>query len=202
MFDTILNWLIQNYIEVLGTVTGLIYLVFSIRQNILLWPLGILTSALYILVFFQSKFYADMGLQVYYLFISFYGWYNWLYGNPESNDTSLKVTRASKMLLIKLIPVSIIIFAVISFILVKFTDSPLPYWDAFTTAASIIATWMLAKKIIEHWLIWIVVDAVSMGLYIYKDLYPTTLLFFVYTSMAILGYITWKKELQKIEQTI
>jgi nicotinamide mononucleotide transporter len=85
----------------------------------------------------------------------------------------------------------------LSFILIYFTDSPLPVWDAFTTAGSIVATWMLANKILENWLFWIIIDLISMGLYIYKGLYPTVVLFFVYSVMAVFGYIQWKESLTK-----
>ncbi len=81
----------------------------------------------------------------------------------------------------------------IGVILDKFTDSPIPYWDAFTTAVSFTATWMLARKILEHWILWILVDAVSMGLYLYRGLYPTLVLFTIYTTMAAIGYFEWKK---------
>ena len=187
------NWLSQNYIEVLGAVTGLIYLYFSIRQIIWLWPLGIITSVLYIYVFYKTKFYADMGLQVYYFFISIYGWYIWLYGNK--GNKRLIVQFAGRKILTVLCLLTILITFLIANILIEFTDSPLPYWDAFTTAGSILATWMLARKMIEHWLFWIIIDAVSIGLYIYKGLYPTVVLFFVYFTMAVVGYINWKKDL-------
>ncbi|MBN2349810.1 MAG: nicotinamide mononucleotide transporter [Bacteroidales bacterium] len=195
-------WIFQHYIEVLGTITGLIYLFYSIRGSILLWPFGIFTSALYIYVFFDSKFYADMGLNVYYLLISIYGWYHWLH--PDKNDPSgkghnLLISKITKSRSIILFFITLGIFIVLALILRYFTDSELPYWDAFTTAASITATWMLARKILEHWLIWIVVDAVSAGLYVYKGLFPTVLLFLVYTIMAIIGYIQWKKEWRKIQ---
>jgi nicotinamide mononucleotide transporter len=91
---------------------------------------------------------------------------------------------------------SAVLFGIIAFILINFTDSEIPYWDAFTTAGSFVATWMLARKIIEHWLIWIIVDSVSLGLYIYKGLYATVILFAVYTLLAVMGYIEWKKELK------
>ena len=188
------NWLSQNYIEVLGALTGLIYLYFSIRQIIWLWPLGIITSVFYIYVFYQTKFYADMGLQVYYFFISFYGWYNWIYG--KTGNERLLIQHAGLKILTVLFILTVLLTYIIAKVLIEFTDSPLPYWDAFTTAGSILATWMLARKMIEHWLFWIVIDAVSIGLYIYKGLYPTVVLFFVYFSMAIVGYINWKKDLK------
>ena len=95
----------------------------------------------------------------------------------------------------KIPSVPLFLFFTIAWILQCFTDSDLPLWDSFTTAGSVVATWMLARKLLEHWLIWILVDAVSMGLYVYKELYPTVVLFSVYTVMAILGYISWKRSL-------
>jgi nicotinamide mononucleotide transporter len=139
-----------------------------------------------------------MGLQVYYLLVSVYGWYNWMFGAKSKKQDDLKISKINLKLGIYLIIVTILLFGVIAFILVNYTDSELPYWDSFTTAASFVATWMLAKKIIEHWIIWVIVDFVSLGLYIYKGLYPTVILFAVYTVLAFLGYIEWKKELRKV----
>lgn len=198
MLQQVLLWISSNYIELLGLIFGLLYLVLSIKQNIWCWPVGFVTSALYIYVFFVTKFYADMGLQVYYLFVSIYGWYNWMFGAKSKKQDDLKISKIKHRLVVNLIIVTVILFGVIAFILVNYTDSELPYWDSFTTAASFVATWMLAKKIIEHWIIWVIVDFVSLGLYVYKGLYPTVILFAVYTILAIFGYIEWKKELRKI----
>lgn len=197
MLNQILIWISNNYIELLGTTFGLLYIIFSIKQNIWCWPIGLITSALYIYVFFETKFYADMILQVYYLIVSVYGWYHWMYGSKSKKQDDLKISRTSVKLSIILFGITAIIFFIISYILVNYTDSPVPYWDAFTTAASFVATWMLARKLIEHWIIWVIVDAVSLGLYVYKGLYPTVILFAVYTVLAVLGYIEWKKALQK-----
>ncbi|MCF6333195.1 MAG: nicotinamide riboside transporter PnuC [Draconibacterium sp.] len=196
MLEFISEWLLSNKIEMLGAILGILYIFFSIRQNILTWPTGLLTSALYIVVFFQSKFYADMGLQVYYVGISIYGWYFWIKGKKTEDSKTVPVRLASKQLWIKLTVIATILYLVILAILLNFTDSDVPYMDSFTTALSIIATWMLAKKYIEQWLIWIFVDFISAGLYIYKGLWPTVILFVIYTAMAYLGYIEWKKDLK------
>lgn len=188
-----MDWLSNHYIEVFGALTGILYVILEIRQNIWLWPLGLITSSVYIWVFFTSKFYADMGLQTYYVIISIYGWYWWLKGGKKYDKESLPVTGISMKLTTILAAVFIVLFALIYFILVKYTDSPLPLGDAFTTALSIVATWMLARKIIEHWILWVVADLVSMALYIYKGLYPTVVLFAVYTIMAVIGYNEWRK---------
>lgn len=186
------NWLSANYIEVLGVVFSILYLFFSIRQHILLWPMGIISAVLYMIVFYQSKFYADMGLNGYYFIISIYGWILWRQAHRDPGKV-LSVSRISLRLAGILLVITTFSFFGIGVILDKFTDSPIPYWDAFTTSVSFTATWMLARKILEHWILWILVDAVSMGLYLYRGLYPTLILFAIYTTMAAIGYFEWKK---------
>lgn len=188
----------ENKIEIAGAVLGVLYILFSIRQHILTWPTGLLTSLFYVVVFFKSGFYADMGLQAYYVVISIYGWYYWLKGGTAErtdNEKQLPVQKTPRKLYLNLLIVTLLIYAVILFILLYFTDSTVPFMDSLTTALSITATWMLAKKYIEHWIIWVFVDIVSAGLYIYKGLLPTVILFAVYTVMAVIGYREWKKNL-------
>lgn len=193
----ILNWLSENYIELLGAILGFAYIFFSIRQSILTWPVGLLTSLLYVWVFLVSKLYADMGLQMYYVVISIYGWYEWLRGNQANHSEPIQVSRLSLKLGFKLAIISLIIFFLIWYILENYTDSTVPVADSLATALSIVATWMLARKILEHWLVWIFVDAFSIGLFWYKELYPTVILFVVYTVMAYIGFVEWKKEFRK-----
>jgi nicotinamide mononucleotide transporter len=185
-------WFVDNYIEIVGALLSLIYLFLSIKQKIWLWPVGLLSAVFYVIVFYQSKFYADMSLNVYYFFISIYGWLTWS-GAKSRKNIVLHVRRARSKERVILVLLIIAIFGLLGYFLDNYTDSPIPYWDAFTTSGSIIATWMLAKKIIEHWIIWVVVDLVSLGLYIEKGLYPTASLFAVYAIMAIFGYLSWKR---------
>lgn len=195
-----INWLTQNYIEILGAVTGLIYLYFSVNKIIWLWPFGILTSLLYTWVFFSSRLYADMSLQVYYFFISIYGWYYWLRGGVKNNQEEAPVIRIRKnTFLISLLIISLLT-ALSGVFLKNYANSSLPYWDAFTTSASIVATWMLARKMLENWLYWVIIDLVSMFMYIYKGLYPTAFLFLVYSVIAVLGYYNWKKDWKSINE--
>ena len=173
------------------------YIVLSIQQNISLWLIGFLSSVFYMVVFFNSKLYANMSLQFYYLIMSAYGWYMWkknrnIIHEPEKK---LHVTRISKILLIRCTFIGIFLLLILFRILDVFTDSPFPGWDSFTTMLSIIATWMLTRKYIDNWLLWIISDAISVGLYFYMKLYPTTILFFVYTIMAVVGFIEWRKTL-------
>jgi nicotinamide mononucleotide transporter len=196
MSNILWEWLSANYIEVLGAILGIAFIIFSIRQSIFTWPAGLATSLLYIIVFFQSKFYAGMGLQFYYVFISIYGWYLWFRGNPDNKSQTLPVKRITRNQGIYASVVTLLIFVLILIILKNFTDSPVPIMDSATTALSIVATYLLARKILEHWIIWIVVDLVSVGLYIYKDLWPTVFLFLIYTIMAYFGYRKWKTSLK------
>lgn len=174
-------------------VTGILYVILEVKQNRLLWPLGLLTSATYVYIFFHGKFYADMGLQVYYVLISIYGWFYWSRGGQRSDTGELRVIRGGRRQLMVLFLVFVISWAGIYFLLDRLTDSTVPLGDSFTTAMAIVATWMLARKIIEHWFLWIIANLVSIALYIYKGLYPTVILYVVYTAMAVYGYLEWKK---------
>jgi len=191
--DIIISWVVDNYIELLATISGLLYIYFSVKQNILLWLFGIITSALYIYVYFYAKFYADMSLQFYYLVISFYGWYFWIFGKTKNSQT-LNISRTDKKTALILLALTILFFGIYVFIL-RYTDTDVVYWDSFTTAAGITATWMLVKKKIEQWIIWVIVNFVSIILYIHKELYITAILFVVYTILAVVGYYQWRKDL-------
>lgn len=229
------DWLSNNYIEIFGAVIGIIYVFFEIRQNIWLWPVGIVTSAVYIWVFFSGKLYADMSLQGYYLFISIAGWYWWIKGSghrkqctglraqstglkaqgsgrsstaspleggsggvyPTTDTKKLHVTRLIWKTGIILTAVFSVLFVVIWIILDHLTDSPVPAWDSFITSLSIIATWMLARKIYEHWYLWIVVNIAAAILFFTRGLYPTVILYVVYCAMSFVGLIEWRKSLNK-----
>lgn len=190
-----MDWILENWLELFGTISALVYLYFSIKQNVWLWPLGFLASAVYTIVYWQTGFYADMVLQVYYLIVSLYGWYHWVFESGNDKGDALPVTRVRKKQGAVLLGVSLLLFVLIAFVLNRFTDSDVPIGDALTTAFSVTATWMLARKILEHWLVWIVVDALAMVLYLYKGLYLTAGLFLVYTIMAVVGYNQWRKKL-------
>ena len=193
--EVVIAYLQANWIELAGSVLSIIYLYLSIKQRVSLWIFGFLCSLLYVVVFFQSKFYADMSLQFYYLGVSAFGWISWKAGKPE-NRKELPVKRTKPLSGAIILVIALVLYFLYYFILSEYTDSPLPKADAFTTALSIVATWMLARKMIEHWWLWIIVDSVSAGLYFYKALYPTAILFVIYTVMAIIGYRQWKKSLQ------
>lgn len=190
------NWIIENYIELVAAGLGFIAIFLQIRQNVWYWLISIIMVSMYIYIYIDARLYADMSLQVYYLVISFYGWYMWLFGKTVNHHkTQLDVTTTPHKSLGILLLTSIVLFFVIAWFLIQFTNSDLPYWDSFTTSLSFVATWMLARKKLENWLIWIVVDAVSVGIYVHKELYPTAVLFLFLSILAVVGYKKWKKEL-------
>ena len=197
--NSLFVWASENSVEIGGTLFGLIYVWFSIKQNLLTWPAGIISSLLYCWVFFNARFYAQTGLQVYYVFISVYGWWSWHHSsNVGSTSKYLTISYTNWALWIKLILLNFAIAFLIYYITSSYTNDSIPLTDAFIASLSVIATWMLARKKIEQWLIWIFVDLISAGLYLYRGLYPTVLLFIVYTIMAGIGYFEWRKETQKI----
>lgn len=192
------NYFFAHWIEVAGAIVSLIYLWFSIKQLIWLWPFGLLSAVFYIAVYLTSGFYADMGLQVYYVIISIYGWYHWSRGKRgNSNEaTPLQITKTPVRLMFALFGIFLVLWGILWLILDRLTNSTIPFWDAMTTAGALVATWMLARKLLEHWLVWIVVDTVSLMLYIWKELYATVILFVVYAILAVSGYIQWKKSME------
>ena len=188
-----INWLTDNWLELFGVVSTIVYLVLSIKQSIWLWPLGALASAIYIAVYFVNKFYADMGLQTYYLIISIYGFIAWLaHKNREGKELAVCRTSARQWLVLGIITAAI--WGTLYWILSAFTDSPVPVGDSFTTALAITATWMLTRKMIEQWLVFIVADTVSVALYLTRDMPLTAFLYIIYTTMAVVGFYKWLKE--------
>ena len=193
-----INYFQVNWVEIVGAILSLIYIFLSIKQKVSLWFFGIVSSMFYVVVFFQTKFYADMSLQFYYIFISIYGWINWKRGKQGTGE-ELPVARMSKRLLLQLVVATGLIYIVYYLILSRFTDSTIPKADSLVGALSIVGTWMLARKLIENWFVWIIADGLCVGLYIYKGLFPTVILFIIYTIMSVDGYWQWKKGMKKFE---
>ena len=194
------DWVGDNMIEVFGAAAGILYVILEIRQSLWLWPVGVATSAAYIFVFFSARLYADMSLQAYYVVISFLGWYWWLTGKKngkkaEGEKGKMPVTRVKLRLALILSVVFLAIYTMIFLILSHFTDSPVPGWDALITSLSIVGTWMLARKIYEHWFLWIAVNTVSVILCFARGLYPTAILYTIYGLMSFIGLYTWRKTL-------
>jgi nicotinamide mononucleotide transporter len=196
-----LQWLEMHYIKIfewLATISGFLYIYYTIREDTRLWIYGIVSSALFAWVFFKSLIYANSILYIYYVIIGFYGWYAWSRSEKEKDDAAkLTIHRSSVKMLIVYIAVSVILAIPIYYILRKFSDSDAPLIDAVLTTGGMVATWMLTQKLIEQWIFWIIIDLIWCGLMIFKGMYPTLLLFVAYTILALKGYLEWKKELAK-----
>lgn len=191
----------ENAIEITGAVIGLLYLFLEYKANVWLWPVGILMSAFYVIIYVTGKFYADAALQVYFIGANLYGLLKWTAsrrrGTKDTEPTTeeLNICRTPKRQWLPLMLVALGLWLLIFMILRSFTDSPVPLGDAFTTSLSIVAMWMLSRKYLEQWLLWVVVNAVCVALYFWKGLYPTAVLYSVYVVVAVLGYFRWKKEI-------
>ncbi len=177
-------------IELAAAFVGLVGVYLGVRQNVWSWPLGIANVALYFFVFLDAKLYADMGLQVVYLVLSIYGWYEWLYGGPQR--TTLPVSRTSARHAVVLVALGAGGAWLTGAVLHRHTDAALPYLDSVVTSTSLVAQWMMTRKMLECWIVWVAVDVVYVGMFIYKALYITAGLYAVFCVLAVLGYRQWK----------
>ena len=186
----------MQFVEILGTVAGLLYLWLEYRASIYLWVASIIMPALYLVVYYDAGLYADMAINIYYLVIALYGWAAWRYGfsiRRGSQGHELPISHTPTKEWLPLAVLTALLFVVIAQVLIHFTDSTVPWADAFTTALSVVGMWMLARKYIEQWWVWMVVDVASVALYVYKDLHFTAVLYALYAVVAIFGYRKWKQ---------
>ncbi|MEG1562575.1 MAG: nicotinamide riboside transporter PnuC [Bacteroides sp.] len=185
----------MNYLEILGTAVGLVYLWLEYRAHIYLWIAGVVMPAIYIFVYYDAGLYADFGINIYYLLAAIYGWTAWKHQRKSADESSPErpITRMALQCYLPLAAVFLVTFVVIAWVLIRFTDSTVPWLDSFTTALSMVAMWMLARKYVEQWLAWIAVDGVCCGLYFYKELPFTATLYGLYAVIALLGYYKWKR---------
>jgi len=179
-------------LEWCGVFTGILCVWLAAKNNIWNWPIAIVSVLIYIFIFFESKLYADMGLQFYFFAMNIYGWHYWSKqrNNPEESRPITLITRKEILLSI----VGIIAFTcALGFLLYKNTDASFPFIDSFCTAGSLIAQIFLARKVLHNWLIWIFVDVIYVGVYFSKDLYATGLMYALYIVIATMGYLDWRK---------
>lgn len=181
----------MSTIEVLGFVTGVACVWLAARENVWNWPVAIVNAASYIIVFFGAKLYADAGLQFVYVAISIYGWWSWLHGGRDRSELPVSQLRLSRLPLLTVVTVAST--AALMFLLRRYTDSTVPFWDALTTAMSLTAQYMLARKIIENWWLWMAADVIYVALYIYKALYLTAVLYAIFFMLCVVGLVRWQK---------
>jgi nicotinamide mononucleotide transporter len=181
-----------SWIEVFGFVTGAINVWLLARQNIWNWPIGIANNLAYLILFATSGLYGDTGLQAVYIALAVYGWQLWIRGGGGS---SLPVTRTSVTTWKYLVPATVVAAVFLRWFLGRFTDSTVPGWDGATTALSLAATYGQCRKLLESWWLWILVDLVYIPLYLYKGLWLTALLYFVFLLLCIFGLKEWLREM-------
>ncbi|MFL5608375.1 MAG: nicotinamide riboside transporter PnuC [Gemmatimonadaceae bacterium] len=188
----------MSRLELFAAIVGAISVWLSVRQNILSWPTAIVNVVLYAIVFYEAKLYADMGLQVVYAALSIYGWYEWLYGG--AGRTELHVTRTTSRLAGILAVIGLSGAAVLGTLLRSTTDAALPYMDSFLSSTSLVAQWMMTRKKLENWLLWIAVDVLYVGMFIFKGLYLTAGLYAVFLALAVRGHMDWRRSMAETSQ--
>lgn len=191
--------------EYFAFITGLLYLILEIRQNSIMWVVGVISAMAYIIVFAESSLFAAMGLQVYYAAVSLYGFYRWrkdkkLAANPEKEaegETEGSHGIVYRHIGIRDLLLGVLLFAAIFVSLLTFlrnmTGDPMPLADALATALSIVATWWLSRSYICQWLVWVCVDILSAYLFFSQELYLTAILYLIYTVCALYGFYHWRK---------
>ena len=186
-----------SFLEWLGTITGALCVYLAAKESVLNWPIAIISVSVYIYIFYDAKLYGDTFLQFYFLATCIYGWYYWTFGKTTNLTAERKVSKLSNKHWLLILGLQIVLSTVLGYILDIKTDTDVPYIDAFCTIGSFIAQYLLTRKILENWLIWIVVDIVYIPLYIHKDLLATAFLYFVFLFIAAKGYLDWKKSMEK-----
>ncbi|MES2359170.1 MAG: nicotinamide riboside transporter PnuC [Gemmatimonadota bacterium] len=193
---TVCLWLTahgSSCLEAVAVIFGIISVYLGTRENIWSWPTALVNVALFFALFLESGLYSDTGLQVVYFVLSLYGWYEWLYGG--AGRTAITVTRTSRRTWTVLAGIGVVVWALLGTITSRLPGTALPYVDAATTTVSLLAQWMMTRKLIENWLIWIAVDVVYVGMFIYKGLYLTAFNYGIYLVLAVMGYFAWKRSL-------
>lgn len=182
-----------SWAELIGAVLGVAMVVCNIKEIHWGWPLAFASSVMYFLVFWGSKLFGDASLQIFFAVMATWGWWQWLRG-VKIDGSALKIQTLSKENIIKLIALCAILWLATGLFLLKFTTTDVPWWDAFPTALSIVATFLLGRKYIENWPIWIVVNIVGIALFAYKGLWLTVGLYVVFAIMACIGWQAWRKQ--------
>lgn len=184
----------MNLFEIVGAVFSLLSVWYSTRQNVLVWPTGMVGVAAYAVLFFEIRLYADMLLQLFYLVVSVRGWYLWLYGGDHHDR--LPVTRLTRRQVLGLVPLSALCILGLGFAFDTWTDADLPWLDSTASGLSVVGQLLLMRKKLQTWHVWILVNLLSVGIYLYKALYLTTGLYFLFLLLAISGLVQWQKALR------
>lgn len=184
--------------ETLGFLSGAVCVYLVVKENIWNWPIGLANNVIYVIVFWRARLFADMSLQIVYFALGILGWYRWLFGGGGRD--SLDISRISRSSFMYASFFAATATAVLTFYLRTIHDAA-PFLDASTSVLSVTAQYLLTKKILENWLFWMVTDAISIGLYLYKDLALTALLYLVFLAMCIAGVVQWYRTFRRKSQS-
>ena len=187
-------WHQQTWYEIIGFITGILCVALAAFNNIWNWPIAIISVGFYIYIYYQKHLFADTGLQVYFLLMNVYGWYYW--SKAPATEEKAPIMRITERETIYSI-IATIVFTVFLGSVLKYTSASFPYLDSFCAAVSLVAQVLLARKVLENWLIWTFVDIIYVGILIFKHLDLTAILYGIYVPLAIWGYFDWRKDYRK-----
>ena len=189
-----MDFLAHHWLDITTTALGLAYILLEYKASVWMWVVGFVMQSLGIVLYYQKGLYADCGMEFYYLAMTVYGFIAWMRHKQKTAD--LPIRHMPKRMALIWLGVATAVWAAIYFLLSRFTNSTVPVLDAFTTALSIVGIWALARKYLEQWFVWIVVDVVTCGLYYYKDIPFKASLYALYVVIAVFGYLKWRKMME------
>jgi nicotinamide mononucleotide transporter len=190
----------SSLLELAAVVFAILYLVLAVKENILCWGAAIISVLIFLFIFWEVKLYMQSGLQVYYLGMAVFGWYQWRFAKAGSD--SLQVSMWSVQQHLVALTFIVLLTLISEYFLNSGTDARLPFLDSFTTWASVVTTYMVTRKVLENWIYWLVIDSLSIYLYIDRELYFTALLFVAYIVIVFFGWFSWLKSYQQKIETV
>jgi nicotinamide mononucleotide transporter len=183
-----------SWLELVAFALALAMVLLNIRVNAFAWPLAILSSLLYFLLFWRSRLYGDASLQIFFAAVAGWGWWQWLRGTDAAGK-ALRVRRLGTHGRVVALIALAFAWPATALFLRRFTDTDVPWWDAFPTAASVLGQWLLGRKYVENWPTWIVVNVVATALFVYKGLWLTVVLYAVFVALSFIGWRAWRRQL-------
>ncbi|MBP9491214.1 MAG: nicotinamide mononucleotide transporter [Aliarcobacter sp.] len=189
----------MSYWEIIAALLSIFYISLAIKQNIWCWIAAFFSTLIYSILFFDATLLMSSFLNAYYLIMAIYGWYSWKIRN-DYKDSNLKISTLNLSVNAKIIVVLSIISIVLGYYMTNYTNTSYAYLDSTITIFSLVATYMMTKKILDNWIYWIIIDSAAIYLYFKKEFYVTSILFLIYTILAFLAYMEWKKEYKSYQE--
>jgi nicotinamide mononucleotide transporter len=191
----------MDWLEFIGLVSGLLCVWLLIRESVWTFPIGLVYAFVSVAVFIDQRLYADVLLSGYYVLMNAYGWWYWLYGGSRTATDDLVPTYTSGSTIMRLLAGSLVGIAIMGWLFDTRTDAELPYWDSATTVLSFAAMWMTTRKLVENWIVWLIVDVIATGIYATKGIELYALLYAIYLGMAVMGWRAWRHTMTATESS-